>query len=115
MMFHRNLIKGPFKSDIAILFVSSIVGEFEMSVSKDQEYVSLVYTLGGIKKIIVVVNKMDDKTVNYSENRFDFIQTEMNNILSSVEFEDVTILPVFGWTGENIFEKSSKMERFNID
>lgn len=52
--------------------ISAVAGEFEAGFSKDgttKEHALLAYTLG-VKQIIVCVNKIDEKTVNYSQARF---------------------------------------------
>jgi elongation factor 1-alpha len=108
--FMNNLTNEISKCDVAILVVSSIVGEFD--VNEAQDYVSLVCA-SNAKKIIVLVNKMDDKTVNYSENRFKTIVSEMNKILNIAGFDGGLVLPISSWTGENIFENTQAMPWWN--
>lgn len=59
--------------------IASPQGEFEAGISKDgqtREHALLAFTLG-VKQMICVVNKMDEKTVNWKEDRFLEIQKEM--------------------------------------
>jgi len=49
------------------LIIAAGTGEFEAGISKDgqtREHALLAFTMG-VKQMIVCVNKMDDKSVNY--------------------------------------------------
>jgi len=62
--------------------------------------------------MIVAVNKMDDKTVNYAEPRFKEIQEEVSKFLTKVGYkgETVPFIPISGWNGDNLIERSDKMK-----
>ena len=54
--------------DCALLIIAAVPGEFEAGISKNgqtREHALLAYTLG-VKQMIVCINKMDEKHVNYS-------------------------------------------------
>jgi elongation factor 1-alpha len=61
--------------------------------------------------MIVAVNKMDDKSVNYSQARFTEIQTEVSNFLKKIGYnpEKIPFVPISGWNGDNMLEKSDNM------
>jgi len=44
---------------------------------------------------------MDEKTVSYSQDRFNEIKTEMSAFLKKVGFkpENIPFVPISGWTG----------------
>lgn len=66
-----SMISGATSADIAILVLSARKGEFETGFERGgqtREHALLAKT-AGVKKIIVAVNKMDDVTVNWSEER----------------------------------------------
>merc|ERR1739848_546893 len=70
--FIKNMITGTSQADCAILMIASPKGEFEAGISENgqtREHALLAYTLG-VKQMIVCINKMDEKTVNYDEKRF---------------------------------------------
>jgi len=70
------MITGTSQADCAILIIAGGTGEFEAGISKDgqtREHALLAYTLG-VKQMIVALNKFDDKTVNYSEDRYEEIK-----------------------------------------
>src|SRR3954470_22084512 len=78
--FIKNMITGTSQADVAILVVASPTGEFEAGISKNgqtREHALLAFTLG-VKQIIVAVNKMDDKSVNWSKERYTEIKEELS-------------------------------------
>jgi len=64
--------------------------------------------------MIVVVNKMDEKTVNFGEERFTEIQKEVCEYLKKVGYnpEKVPFVPISGWHGDNMIEKSANLKWF---
>jgi elongation factor 1-alpha len=65
----------------------------------------------GVKQMIVCINKMDDKTVKYSESRYIEIKKEMSDFLKKIGYniEKINFIPISGWTGENIKDLSQNM------
>jgi elongation factor 1-alpha len=114
--FIKNMITGTSQADCAILMIASPQGEFEAGVSKDgqtREHALLAYTLG-VKQMIVCMNKMDEKTVNFSEDRYNEIKGEVNNFLKKVGYDPskIEMIPISGWLGDNMIEKSPNMPWF---
>jgi len=56
--------------------------------------------------MIVIVNKMDEKTVNWSQERYEEIKTEMSTYLKKLGYqpEKIPFIPCSGWTGDNMLE-----------
>jgi len=111
--FIKNMITGTSQADVAVLVVSSCIGEFEAGISSKgstKEHALLAYTLG-VRQMIVAVNKMDDKIVNYSETRFKEIVDEVGAYLKQIGYksEMVTFVPVSGWTGDNLIERANSL------
>jgi elongation factor 1-alpha len=111
--FIKNMITGTSQADCAILVIASPAGEFEAGISKTgqtREHALLAYTLG-VKQMIVLVNKMDEKTVNFSEQRFNEIKDEVSNFIKKIGYnpEKVPFVPISGWNGDNMLEKSPNM------
>ena len=66
------MIMGAALADYAGLVISARKGEYEAGFEKDgqtREHVQLAKSLG-VQKIVVVVNKMDDHSVGWSETRW---------------------------------------------
>ena len=111
--FIKNMITGTSQADAAVLMIASPQGEFEAGISKDgqtREHALLAFTLG-VKQMIVATNKMDDKSVNYSEARYKEIVTEVGSYLKKVGYNvaKVQFVPISGWAGDNMIEKSTNM------
>ena len=114
--FIKNMITGTSQADVALLVIASGQGEFEAGIAKNgqtREHALLAFTLG-VKQMIVAVNKMDDKSVKYSQSRFEEIKKEVSGFLKKIGFNpaQVPFIPTSGWNGDNMIEKSSNMTWF---
>ena len=112
--FIKNMITGTSQGDVGILMVSATKGEFEAGVSNEgqtREHALLAFTMG-VKQIIVCVNKMDDFSVKYSQERFNEIKSFMSDYLKKVGYlpEKILFIPISGWTGDNLVENSKNMK-----
>jgi len=111
--FIKNMITGTSQADCAVLVIAAGAGEFEAGIAKNgqtREHALLAFTLG-VKQMIVVVNKMDDKSVNWDEKRFEEIKTEVSNFLKKIGYnpEKINFVPISGWLGDNMLEKSPNL------
>ena len=111
--FVKNMITGASQADGAVLFCSAKRGEFEAGIGpggQTREHAFLAFTLG-VRQVLVAVNKMDDASVNWSQERYNEIKNEISRMLKMVGFkaEKIPFVPVSGWTGDNLVKKSDKM------
>jgi elongation factor 1-alpha len=111
--FVKNMITGASQADGAVLFVSSRRGEFEAGIGpggQTREHAFLGFTLG-IHQLIVAVNKMDDVSVNWSQERYNEIKNEVSRMLKMVgwKVEKIPFVPTSGWTGANLVKRSENM------
>lgn len=108
-----NMISGASQADIGVLVISARKGEFETGYERGgqtREHVQLAKTLG-VSKLLVVVNKMDDLTVNWSKERYDEIESKMIPFLKSSGYnvkKDVQFLPISGLMGLNLKTRINK-------
>jgi len=58
---------------------------------------------------------MDDKSVNYQEGRFREIEKEVRTIVKKYGYnpDKVNFVPISGWHGDNMLEKSTNMPWYN--
>lgn len=115
--FIKNMITGTSQGDVALMVVDASHGGFEAGISRDgqtREHALLAFTLG-VKQMVVAVNKMDDPTVNYSESRYNDIRGEVESYLKKVGYKPtkVTFVPISGWEGDNVTEKSENLPWYN--
>jgi elongation factor 1-alpha len=111
--FIKNMITGTSQADCAVLMIASPAGEFEAGISKNgqtREHALLAYTLG-VKQMIVVINKMDEKSVNWAQSRYDEIKKEVSAYIKKVGYnsDKVNFVPISGWNGDNMLEKSANL------
>jgi len=108
--FIKNMITGTSQADCAILMIASPQGEFEAGISKEgqtREHALLSFTLG-VKQMIVCCNKIDEKSMNYSEERYNEIKKEVSEFLKKVGYKPdaIPFIPISGWNGDNMLERS---------
>lgn len=105
-----NMIMGASQADIAVLVISARKGEFETGFDRGgqtREHAMLAKTLG-VNHLVVVINKMDDPSVNWSKVRYDECVTKLRPFLRSCGFtikKEVTFLPISGLSGANVVEE----------
>ncbi|KAK2167577.1 hypothetical protein LSH36_26g08033 [Paralvinella palmiformis] len=105
--FVPNMIGGASQADVAVLVISARKGEFETGFERGgqtREHAMLVKT-AGVRHLVVVVNKMDDPTVQWSLERYDEIKDKLTPYLKKCGFNpktDIFYLPVSGLTGINL-------------
>jgi elongation factor 1-alpha len=115
--FIKNMITGTSQADAAILIIAAGQGEFEAGISKEgqtREHALLAFTMG-VKQMIVAINKMDDKSVSWDQKRYDEIKKEVSDYLKKIGYnpEKINFIPISGWHGDNMIEKSENMKWYN--
>jgi len=111
--FVKNMITGTSQADAALLVVSAKKGDYEAGTGpggQTREHVFLAYTLG-VSQLVVAITKMDDKTVQWSQERFEEVKDGITDLLKMTGYkpESIPIIPISGWTGDNMVEPSKNM------
>ena len=102
-----NMIMGASQADVGVLVISARKGEFETGFDRGgqtREHAMLAKTLG-VTYLVVVVNKMDDPTVQWSKDRYDECVTKIRPYLKRCGFvikREVKFIPISGLTGANV-------------
>jgi elongation factor 1-alpha len=54
---------------------------------------------------------MDDKSVNFSQDRYEEIKKEVSAFIKKVGYnpEKVDFVPISGWNGDNMIERSANL------
>lgn len=100
--FLKNMISGAADAEAALLIIDVKEGVQEQS--KRHAY---ILSLLGIKKVYVVVNKMD--LVDYSNEVFNNVKNDMENFLNDLGIYPIDYIPVSAFHGENILKSSTEM------
>ena len=111
--FIKNMITGASEADAAILVLSAKEGETDTAIAaggQAREHAFLLKTLG-VSQLIVAINKMD--AVDYKEDAFKSAKEKGEKLIKSVGYklENVAIIPVSGWKGDNLVKKSEKCQK----
>merc|ERR1712157_117627 len=102
-----NMIVGASQADIGILVISARKGEFETGFEKGgqtREHAMLAKTLG-VSFLVVVINKMDDPTVQWKKERFNECVSKLRPFLKGCGFtikKEVKFIPISGLNGANV-------------
>lgn len=105
--FVPNMIGGAAQADLAVLVLSARKGEFETGFDRGgqtREHAMLAKT-AGVKHLVVLVNKMDDPTVNWDEVRYNECRDKIMPYLRKLGFnlqKDLTFMPVSGLVGTGL-------------
>merc|ERR1712022_72009 len=122
--FIKNMISGAAQADVGVLMVPAD-GNFTTAIQKGDHKQGIVQgqtrqharliNLLGVKQLVIGVNKMDADLALYKEARYNEIRDEMKSMLVKVGWpkgfveKKVPVLPISGWCGDNLLEKSSNM------
>jgi peptide chain release factor subunit 3 len=111
--FVPNMIGGASQADVGILVISARKGEYETGFEKGgqtREHAMLAKTQG-VNKLVVVVNKMDDLTVEWSEDRYKECTSKLTVFLKGLGYNpktDLYFMPISAQNTLGIKEKIPK-------
>lgn len=94
-----SMIGGASQADVGILVISARKGEYETGFEKGgqtREHAMLAKTQG-VNKLVVVINKMDDPTVQWSKERYTECTTKLAAFLKGTGYNlktDVFFMPI---------------------
>lgn len=107
-----NMIAGAAQADVGVLVISARKGEFETGFEKGgqtREHALLAKTLG-VQYLVVVINKMDDPTVEWSSERYEECVGKLKPYLKQCGYvikRDVRFVPISGLSGDNVLKEVS--------
>ncbi|KAH8053440.1 hypothetical protein JL722_9674 [Aureococcus anophagefferens] len=96
-----HMISGAAQADVGILVISARRGEFETGFERGgqtREHAMLCKTLG-VRFLLVVINKMDDPTVQWKKERYDECVSKLKPFLKTCGFiirKEVKFMPISG-------------------
>jgi len=115
------MISGASQADVALLMVPANKGGFETSIAKGnhkkgeiqgqtRQHARLCHLLG-IEQLIVGVNKMDDTSVEFKQDRFEEIKSEVEKMLTKIGYKTkrIPFIPMSGFKGDNLTKPSENM------
>jgi len=101
--FIKNMVTGSSRSESAVLIVDVKEGVKEQTA----RHINIL-SLFGLKKIIVLLNKMD--SVCWKESVFETVKKQTERILKRVGISSFCYIPISALEGDNVAKRSSRME-----
>jgi len=106
--FVKNMITGTSQADAAVLVVSAKEGVQEQT----REHIFLSRALG-VPQMIVAINKMDATTPPFSQQAFNAVKSDVENLLKPLGYKDIPFVPISGYLGDNVVKPSNNMPWYN--
>lgn len=100
--YTRNMATGASSADVAVILIDARRGILEQTRRH-----TFIASLLGIKTIVPVVNKID--LVDYSEKVFTNITADFNAFAETLNFNNVTFIPISARYGDNVTFTSEHM------
>ena len=103
IQYTRNMVTGASTANLAIILVDARHGVVEQTCRH-----SLIASLLKINHIVLCINKMD--LVNYDKEVYEKIVSDFKAFASKLEVKDIHYIPVSALLGDNVVERSEKMD-----
>jgi peptide chain release factor subunit 3 len=110
--FVPSMISGTSQADLGVLVISSRKGEYEAGFDRGgqtREHAMLAKTQG-VNRLIVAINKMDDPTVQWSQERYKQCTTKLGQFLKGIGYDQASVffMPVAAQQSLNIKDRVPK-------
>jgi sulfate adenylyltransferase subunit 1 len=103
VQYTRNMITGASNANLIIILIDARQGVVEQTRRH-----SIIASLLNIPHVVIAINKMD--LVDYSRDVFNNIVIDYAEVVKSLGLQDVHYIPVSALQGDNIVDKSGKMD-----
>ncbi|MBQ0747952.1 MAG: sulfate adenylyltransferase subunit CysN [Marinobacter sp.] len=100
--YTRNMATGASTCNLAVVMIDARKGVLTQSRRH-----SFIVSLLGLKHIVVAINKMD--LVDYSEEVFNKIRAEYQELAVQLGLKDVYYVPISALNGDNVVNRSESM------
>lgn len=102
VQYTRNMVTGASNSNLAIILIDARNG-----ITEQTRRHSIISSTFGIQHLAVAVNKID--LVDYSQKVFDEIVQDYKEFAKQLDVKDITFIPVSAKLGDNVVNRSEKM------
>ena len=101
VQYTRNMATGASTANVCVMLIDARLGVLQQS--RRHAYIA---SLLGIPHLLVCINKMD--LVDFSEERYEELKAEFTQVVSEMNFTDLTFLPVSALDGDNVVTSSER-------
>lgn len=110
--FVPSMIAGASQADVGILVISARKGEYETGFERGgqtREHAMLAKTQG-VNRLVVAINKMDDQTVEWSQDRYKECTEKLTQFLKGLGYSknDLAFMPISAQTTVGIKDRVPK-------
>ena len=102
IQYTRNMVTGASTANLALILVDARKGVVEQTHRH-----TFIASLLGIPHVVFCINKMD--LVDYSEEQYEKIKTDIEAFASKLNVKDVRFIPISALKGDNVVNKSEPM------
>jgi sulfate adenylyltransferase subunit 1 len=106
VQYTRNMVTGASTANAAITLIDARNGVVEQTIRH-----AFIASLLQIPHLVICINKMD--LVNYSEEVFENIRQDFENISSKLDVKDIRFVPISALKGDNVVERSVNMKWYD--
>ncbi|MEL6972926.1 MAG: GTP-binding protein, partial [Bacteroidota bacterium] len=103
IQYTRNMVTGASTANVALILIDARNGIVEQTRRH-----AFIASLLQIPHLVVCVNKMD--LVDYSEEVYERIKEEFSEFSYKLDVKDVHFIPISALKGDNVVDKSEKMD-----
>jgi len=100
--FLKNMITGATQAEAAVLIV-----DVDEGVKEQTRRHAYIVSMLGIKKVIIVFNKMD--LVDFKEDKFNTVRDELINFMKELGVSPYALIPISAKEGDNVSRDSFVM------
>ncbi|MBI2731637.1 MAG: 50S ribosome-binding GTPase [Sphingobacteriales bacterium] len=106
VQYTRNMITGASNANLIIILIDARLGVIEQTRRH-----SIIASLLKIPHVVVAINKMD--LVGYSQDLYNNIVIDYADVAKSLGLKDITYIPISALNGDNIVDKSEKINWYD--
>lgn len=106
IQYTRNMVTGASNSDLVIILIDARHGVIEQTRRH-----SIIASLLQLPHVVVAINKMD--LVGFSQDVYNNIAIEYSKVAAQLGLKDITYIPISALNGDNIVEKSDRMQWYD--
>jgi sulfate adenylyltransferase large subunit len=102
VQYTRNMVTGASTAEVAVVLLDARKGVIEQT--RRHSYIASIL---GIPHVVVAVNKMD--LVEFSQERFAEIETELQDLADLLGVPDLRAIPISALQGDNVVDATDSM------
>ena len=104
--YTRNMVVAASRADVALVLIDATRGIRTQTLRH-----LTICSLMRVERVAVVVNKLD--AMNYSEDIYHQILSELKDVITRLEIKDFQAIPVSALVGDNVVTRSTNMDWYD--